>query len=99
MLCLGAFISILNTMKDLAKLRTEITQLDTQLLILLAKRLQLVRKIGEYKKMHNLPVKDEKREEEILQDLSEKGKSLHISQELIKLIWKSIFQEAYKLEK
>jgi len=99
MLCLGAFISILNTMKNLAKLRTEITQLDTQLLALLAKRLQLVRKIGEYKKMHNLPIRDEKREEEILQDLFEKGKSLQISQELIKVIWKSIFQEAYKLEK
>ncbi len=86
-------------MEELAKLRTEITQLDTQLLTLLAKRLQLVRKIGEYKKMHHLPVRDEKREEEILQNLTKKGENLHISQELIKSIWKSIFQEAYKLEK
>lgn len=85
-------------MRSLDELRMEITKLDTELLTLLAKRLELVREVGEYKKAHALPIRDEQRERQVLEGLAQQGKTLNISQEIIGSIWKSIFREAYRIE-
>lgn len=70
-------------------LRKRIDEIDTDLLRLLELRFQVVREIGDYKKAHNLPILDEKREKEVLtkrqQQLSNKENWPHF-EKLFKLI-------------
>lgn len=86
-------------MRDLAELRSEINTIDAQLLDLFAKRFAIVREVGEYKKTHKLPIRDEQREQELVRDLSERAKELQLSEEFVTHIWQSIFNESYKQEK
>ncbi len=53
-------------MERLYELRTEIDGIDRQIIELLEERAKLTREIGKIKRELNLPVKDEKREEEVL---------------------------------
>ena len=48
--------------------RAEIDKCDQQIIELLARRFELVKKIGKYKATYNLPVMDEERETELLSD-------------------------------
>jgi len=47
-------------------LRQRINEIDQELVRLLELRFQVVKEIGAYKKEHNLPILDAKREEEVL---------------------------------
>lgn len=51
----------------LDSLRKRIDEIDKDLLRLLELRFQVVKEIGTYKKEHNLPILDEKREKEVLE--------------------------------
>lgn len=57
---------------DLARLRSEITLIDEKLLDLLSERMKISKSVALYKKAHDLPVFDPKREEEILRAYSER---------------------------
>ena len=61
-----------NTM-DLQTLRSEITDIDEQLLQLLAKRQELSKAVAENKIRHHKNVRDTIREEELLIQLVKKG--------------------------
>lgn len=54
---------------DIVALRTEIDELDLQILALVARRIAAVLKIGEYKRVHGLPVYDAERERAVIQRL------------------------------
>ena len=60
-------------MDNLERLRNEIDQLDSELLTLLNRRLELVGKIGALKKSVGLPVRDPTRELEILHGLTQRN--------------------------
>ena len=53
-------------MKDLETLRLELDAVDTELVALFEKRMQLCRGVAEYKLAHGLPVLDAGREEVVL---------------------------------
>ncbi|WP_162146885.1 chorismate mutase [Acholeplasma granularum] len=55
----------------LKELRKRIDQLDYDIVKLLELRFQVVKEIGAYKKEHQLPIYDPKREEEVLQSKKE----------------------------
>lgn len=61
--------------------RSEIDQLDHQLLELLAERLKICRKISDYKRKNNLPIQDRKRELEVIKDRIKKLKGLGVDDE------------------
>lgn len=86
-------------MKDLSQLRQEINEIDAQLLELLAKRVSVVKEVGEYKKENNLPIVDPEREQQIIDDKIKKAEKLNLSSTFIQKIWRTIFDEAYELEK
>ncbi len=48
---------------ELKKLREEIDQIDSQLVALLSKRMEVCASIADYKRVHGLPVHDPAREE------------------------------------
>ena len=51
---------------ELEKMRQQIDQIDIQIIELLKKRFHIVRKIGEFKKKHGLPIISEVRENKLV---------------------------------
>ncbi|WP_293762204.1 chorismate mutase, partial [uncultured Paraglaciecola sp.] len=59
---------------ELEELRVKITELDTHLLSFLAKRQQFTNQVAETKIKNQIPVRDQKREEQLLLRLIKEGK-------------------------
>ncbi|WP_227738504.1 chorismate mutase [Thermococcus paralvinellae] len=53
-------------LERLHELRKRIDEIDKQIIELLEKRVRIAKEIGEIKRELNLPIRDEKREEEVL---------------------------------
>lgn len=63
---------------DLQELRNEINDIDSQLQELFNKRMQISFKVAEYKIANNMPVFQSKRENEILDHVTESLSLIHI---------------------
>ncbi len=72
---------VLEKIRDLEKMRKNIDAVDAQLVQLLAQRLNISREIAEYKKQNDIPPKDKKREQVIIEDRTAKFKELGIDDE------------------
>ncbi|TMT02259.1 chorismate mutase [Apilactobacillus kunkeei] len=48
------------------EIRKQITEIDNEIIKLLEQRFELCKRVGEIKRANNLPILDEKREQEIL---------------------------------
>ncbi len=60
-------------MRDLNDIRTEIDSIDNQLIELFKRRMDCAKEVGFYKKANNIPVLNEKRENEILDEVEKRG--------------------------
>lgn len=76
-------------MKNIEDLRKQIDKIDSSIVILLAKRMEIVKKVGKLKKKSNLPPLDNKRWKEIIKT----------KKDFIRKIWEIIHEEALKIEK
>lgn len=74
----------------LAALRSEIDDIDDELLQLLARRMNVASQIGEYKKQKGLTVVQMERWKQILANHLETGNELGLSQELITKVFEAI---------
>lgn len=61
-------------MNKLECLRSEIDKIDTKLIELFEKRMDISQEIAEYKKNNEIPIFDEEREREVLEKNIEKAK-------------------------
>ena len=88
-----------NESKDasLESLRAKIDECDKQIIELLARRFELVREIGIYKANHDLPVVDERREAELLED--RRRQSSATGNYSVENIFKLILEEARQIQK
>lgn len=86
-LLLPASLSSMKT--QLEDLRKQIDEIDKSIITLLAKRMKVVKKVGQLKKKSNIPALDESRWKKIIK--SKKG--------FVKKIWEIIHGEALKIEK
>lgn len=59
---------------DLSDYRKQINEIDAQLVKLFEQRMEVSKNIAAYKKEHDLPTRDPKREEEVLQKHSKEVK-------------------------
>jgi chorismate mutase-like protein len=82
---------------DLPALRNEIDELDSQVLKLVARRIELVLKIGEYKRERGLPVYDAERERMVLHRLMQLAPA-GLSPEVVQHIFERIIDECRGLE-
>ena len=80
--------------RDLAGLRSEIDDIDAELLQLLARRMEVSAQIGEYKKQNNVTVVQMDRWKKILADHVATGADLGLSEEMITEIFEAIHQES-----
>ena len=78
--------------------RKEIDALDKELLEIVAKRMDIVRKIGELKKLKNLPALDEERWQEVLSSKLTLAEFLKLPKTFVEKIYTIIHEEALKIE-
>ena len=72
---------------NLEKLRKQIDILDEELIKILAKRFEFTEKVGIYKKIHNFPSLDQKRENSMFKQREQLARKLNIDQQLIKKLF------------
>jgi len=66
---------------ELRDFRKKLDALDEELINIIAKRIEVSGKLGEFKLQNNLSIRDQKREEELIKDRTEKLKNKGISDE------------------
>lgn len=71
---------------DLKELRKQINEIDDEILSLYLKRMDISKQIGQYKKEHNLPIYDSKREEELINNLLNKIDNNELKENYKKII-------------
>ena len=83
-----------NILNHIEVLRDKIDQFDSDLLDILAKRMEAARSIGNYKKEINTTILQRMRWEEILQSRTEIGSEKKLSENFIFQLFEMIHQEA-----
>ena len=82
----------------IGQLRTQIDIIDENLLNLLNSRMELSRKIGEYKKEHNIAIIQTSRWDDILSDMIEKGKVSGLSEKFVESLFNIIHEESVRTQ-
>lgn len=86
-------------MKSLDELRKEIDALDEHLIAVLAKRIAVVKEIGEIKKKEGLSIIDEDRRERVISLLVQKAKTFNIADDIVRKLFEVIHDHAVDLQK
>lgn len=84
------------TTEGISQLRSQIDELDNQLMDLLAKRMRVCREIGQYKKEHNMTVLQTGRYNEILDKRGAQGTLCGMAPEFIKQTFELIHEESVR---
>lgn len=82
---------------ELNTLRQEVSDLNCEILKLLVERGEAVQKLGDYKRAHQMPIHDPKREEEILEEISNMQHAPY-PLESIQEIYQAIFNAAKDIQ-
>jgi len=80
-------------MEDLKKLRKKIDQIDKEIVRHLSRRFKITEKVGKLKFKKNLPLRDLKRERELLKKRKDWAKKYRLSPFLIDKIFHLIIKE------
>ncbi len=78
--------------------RTQISQLDTQLLSLFSRRRELVRQVAKIKTDHGIPLRDKGRENELLSRLIRLGKDQNLDSHFILEIFHRIIDDSLQVQ-
>lgn len=84
------------TTEGIRQLRSQIDEVDNELMNLLAKRMRICREIGVYKKEHNMTVLQATRYNEILEKRGAQGSLIGIAPECIAHIFELIHEESVR---
>lgn len=82
--------------EDLSTMRREIDEVDDELMALLGKRMEIARRIGEYKREHLMPVVQESRYDDLIRNRISQAESLGISDSFIRSVLQSIHEESVR---
>ena len=82
--------------EEIAQLRQQIDELDNSVMDILAKRMQVCREIGQYKKEHNITVLQARRYNEILDKLGAQGAQCGMDADFVKKIYSAIHEESVR---
>ena len=85
-------------MRDLASLREEIDQLDEQLWEVVGKRADVVRQIGEWKRLHGEQVVQPERWQEVLQHCQSVADRHGLSETVVQEVMEAIHNESVRIE-
>jgi len=85
--------------KFLENFREQIDTIDHEIIYLLSRRFALVEQIWNIKKELNVSALQEKRWEQLMNNLLEEAKERNVNSDLVTKIWKLIHEESLKIEK
>ena len=85
-------------MRDLASLREEIDQLDEQLWEVIGKRADVVRQIGEWKRLHGEQIVQAERCQEVLQHCQSVADKHGLSETVVQEVMEAIHNESVRIE-
>ena len=85
-------------MKDLASLREEIDQLDERLWEIIGQRADVVRQIGEWKRLHGEQVVQPERWQEVLQHCQSVANQYGLSETVVQEVMEAIHNESVRIE-
>ena len=83
----------------LDNLRKNIDNIDEQLVELITKRIEIVKKIGEFKKQNNLPIVDKNRFENVLEKVEKTAIQQGLSPDFVKELYEVIHKYSCEVEK
>ncbi len=84
---------------ELTRLRNEIDLVDTEIIILLQKRFEVIDRIAEYKKLNSIEVVQSWRWQELLEERKKLASKLDLDENMIEEIWNIIHKYAILEEK
>ena len=84
--------------ENLSQLRANIDVIDEELLNLLSSRMDISRKIGAYKRSHNVAILQAGRWDSLLSAMVEKGQAYGLSPEVIKGVMNAIHDESVRVQ-
>lgn len=82
--------------EGLAALRGEIDTLDDRLFLLLARRMEISREIGRYKRAHGVPVLQTQRYAELLARRCARASALGMTEEFVRAILQAVHEESVR---
>ena len=85
-------------MKNIASLREEIDQLDEQLWEVIGKRADVVRQIGEWKRLHGEQIVQPERWQEVLQHCQSVADKYGLSETVVQEVMEAIHNESVRIE-
>jgi len=80
------------------ELRKKIDAIDTRILKLLAKRLELSKRIGKLKQNSGIKIQDCEREKEILREIEKISKEHHLNPLFVKTLYLEILRESREIQ-
>lgn len=86
-------------MNKLVQFRSQINEIDSAIIEFLAKRMQVVSRIGQYKKAHQLSVLDEKRWQELMAKNIQQAQQRGLDVDFVESVYELIHQHALKIQK
>lgn len=84
--------------EELTLLRNQIDQLDAELLGILGRRMEVSRKIGEYKRQRNMPIIQPRRFDRLSKNLIKESEKLGMSERFIRSVLSAIHEESVRLQ-
>ncbi len=87
-----------NVREALLQLREQITEVDEQLLRLLANRRRLSLSVAKVKGLEQLQIRDQNREEELLERLIQQGKSLNLDAFFVTKLFHKIIDDSVRIQ-
>lgn len=84
--------------ENIDQLRSRIDVIDENLLGLLASRMQISRKIGEYKKENNIAILQTSRWDSILEDMVRKGADCGLSEKFVTAVFNAIHEASVQVQ-
>ncbi|MDX1455071.1 MAG: chorismate mutase [Gammaproteobacteria bacterium] len=82
----------METSWELLDMRARMRLIDTQLVILLARRFEIMRDIRAYKQARQLPLIDRQREKEVLSQALDLGLSMGVPDSIIRSLYRQMFE-------
>lgn len=83
---------------ELSSLRAEIDQLDKQLWEIIGKRADMVRQVGEWKRLHGEQIVQPERWQQVLQHCHDLAKQHGLSETLVSEVMQAIHNESIRIE-
>ena len=84
---------------SLQKFRKDIEKINSQILRILAKRNNISKKVGKYKKKYGMKIVDKNKEKNIYEDINQKAEKLGLNPRFAKDVFKIVIKESKRLQK